>query len=86
MEELFDTYTRNGKFIGIKSKSFCHSKNLGVYHKTVWIWIINSNNEILLQKRAASKKKSSNKWDMPSAGHVRAGDMLNLYDKLIFFT
>ncbi len=74
MEEIFDVYTREGKYLGTKPKSFCHSENPGVYHKPVWIWIVNSNNEILIQKRAATKKKSPNLWDMSSAGHVVAGE------------
>ena len=74
MEEIFDVYTRDGEYLGTKPKSFCHSENPGVYHKPVWIWIINDNNEILVQKRAACKKNHPNKWDMPSAGHVIAGE------------
>lgn len=74
MEEIFDIYTRNGDYIGTDLKSVCHSKNPRGYHKPVWIWIINSNNEILVQKRAANKKNHPNKWDMPSAGHVIAGE------------
>lgn len=76
MEEIFDVYTRDGKHLGTKTKSFCHSENPGVYHKPVWIWIINSKNEILVQKRAACKKNHPNKWDMPSAGHVDAGEKI----------
>ena len=74
MEEIFDIYTRNGEYIGTELKSICHSQNPRGYHKPVWIWIINSNNEILVQKRAANKKNHPNKWDMPSAGHVVAGE------------
>lgn len=74
MEEVFDIYTRNGEYIGTELKSICYSKNPRGYHKPVWIWIINSNNEILVQKRAANKKNHPNKWDMPSAGHVVAGE------------
>ena len=55
MEEIFDVYTRDGKYLGTESKSFCHSENPGVYHKPVWIWIINDNKEVLVQKRAACK-------------------------------
>lgn len=76
MEEIFDVYTRDGKYLGTKTKKFCHSENPGVYHKPVWIWIINSKNEILVQKRAACKKNHPNKWDMPSAGHVDAGEKI----------
>ncbi len=74
MEELLDTFDINGNFVGIKPRSFCHSENPGVYHKVVWIWIVNSKGEILVQKRAKTKKKSPCKWDMPSAGHIDAGE------------
>lgn len=74
MEEIFDVYDRNGKHLGVKEKSLCHSKNPGFYHKPVWIWIINSKNEILVQKRAKCKKNFPGLWDMPSAGHVVAGE------------
>lgn len=74
MEENLDTYDINGNFLGVKPKSFCHGKNPNCYHKPVWIWIINKNNQILVQKRASTKKVAPNKWDMPSAGHVMAGE------------
>lgn len=74
MEEMLDTFDINGNFLGAKTRSFCHSENPGVYHKPVWIWIINNKGEILVQKRALTKKKSPGKWDMPSAGHVDAGE------------
>ncbi len=74
MEEIFDIYTRDGKYLGTETRTACHSENPGFYHKPVWIWIINSNNEILVQKRAAFKLNHPNKWDMPSAGHVDAGE------------
>ena len=74
MEEIFDIYSRDGKYLGKAEKSKCHGKNPGFYHKPVWIWIINSKNEILVQKRAAYKKNNPNKWDMSSAGHVIAGE------------
>jgi len=74
MEEMLDTFDNKGNFLGVKPRSFCHSENPGVYHKPVWIWIINSKGEILVQKRAKTKKKSPGKWDMPSAGHIDAGE------------
>jgi len=76
MDEIFDVYTRDGKYLGTKEKAFCHSKNPGCYHKPVWIWIINSKGEILVQKRANSKKNHPNKWDISAAGHVIAGEFL----------
>jgi len=74
MEEMLDTFDINGKFLGAQPRSFCHSDNPGVYHKPVWIWIVNSNKQILVQKRALTKKKSPGKWDMPAAGHIDAGE------------
>lgn len=74
MKEFLDIYTRDGKHIGIKEKTICHSKNPGFYHKPVWIWIINNHNQVLVQKRASCKKDNPNEWDMPSAGHVIAGE------------
>ena len=74
MEEIFDVYTRAGKKIGTAPKSTCHGENPGFYHKPVWIWIINSKGEILIQKRAKTKKHFPSLWDMPSAGHVDSGE------------
>lgn len=74
MEEIFDIYDENGNYLGIKEKSFCHSGNPGCYHKTVWIWIINSKNQVLTQKRSKTKKLFPSKWDNSCAGHIRAGE------------
>lgn len=75
MEEIFDVFDIKGNYLGRKLKSFCHSKNPGVYHKPVWIWIVNGQ-KILVQKRALVKKNNPGKWDMPSAGHVDAGESI----------
>lgn len=76
MEEIFDIYTRDGKHLWTAPKSVCHSKNPGFYHKLVRTWIINDRDEVLVQKRATTKKHNPNKWDMPSAGHVIAGESI----------
>lgn len=77
MEELFDVYDKDGNCLGVKPKSFCHAENPGVYHKPVWIWIINEQNQILVQKRASTKKFMPNLWDGSSTGHVHAGEQLD---------
>lgn len=74
MEEYLDTFDINGNFLGAKSRSFCHSEEADCFHKAVWIWIVNGGGSLLIQKRSPFKKKSPNKWDMPSAGHVSAGE------------
>ena len=74
MEEMFDVFDKYGNHLGVKPKSFCHSENPGVFHKPVWIWIFNSNGQILIQKRASTKKFMPNKWDGSATGHVCAGE------------
>lgn len=76
MEELLDTFDINGNLLKPQTREFCHTEIPGCYHKSVWIWIVNDKGEILVQKRSSLKKKSPNKWDMPSAGHVDAGETL----------
>ena len=75
MEEIFDVYTRDGEYLGTAPKSVCHSKNPGFYHKPVWMWIINSKNEILVQKRASCKKTCPDLWEN-CGGHVDAGESM----------
>lgn len=72
--EILDVFDINGNFVGKKSREFCHGKNPGVYHKPVWIWVINDNKEILIQKRANNLKENSDKWDAAVAGHALAGE------------
>ncbi len=73
MEEKFDIVDNQGRPLGYtKSKSIVHKE--GLWHRSVHIWIINSKNEILLQKRSANKKIGPNLWDISVAGHMSAGD------------
>ena len=74
MEELLDVYTRDGEYLGVKTRKECHSDNPGCYHKPAWTWIYNSKDEILVQKRSMNKKRFPGYWDMPCAGHVDAGE------------
>lgn len=74
MEEKLDVYTRDGKYIGVKTRKECHAENPGFYHKPAWTWVYNSKGEILVQRRAMMKKKYPGYLDMPCAGHVDAGE------------
>lgn len=76
MKEIIDVYDINGKHLGARTRAFCHGKNPGVYHKSVLIWIKNYKGQILVQKRAMSKKNNPGKWDMSTAGHIDAGETL----------
>ena len=73
MEEYFDVLDENGEFTNrVESREECHSK--GFWHKAVALYIINSKDQVLLQKRSANKKLWPNLWDMSAGGHVLAGE------------
>lgn len=74
--ELLDVYDKHGNLVGELERDKAHSKNTKVFHKAIHIWIVNSKGELLIQKRAACKKTSPNKWDISAAGHVDKGEKL----------
>ena len=43
----------------------------GYWHKSVHIWIINDNHELLMQRRNPTKKTFPDMWAISVAGHVR---------------
>ncbi len=71
--EYLDVLDKNGNKTGIiKTKKEIYES--GDYHRTVHIWIINDNKEILVQKRHPKKETFPNLWAISVAGHVRAGE------------
>ena len=71
--EYIDIFDENNNPIGeIKEKTKAHED--GNFHRTAHIWIINDKNELLLQKRSATKKSHPNCWDISGAGHIKAGE------------
>ena len=73
MDELIDILTLEGKSTGKTAlKSEAH-KN-GWFHATAHIWFFTSDEKILLQKRALTKKVFPGIWDISVAGHIGAGE------------
>jgi isopentenyldiphosphate isomerase len=73
MDELIDILTPEGKSTGKTAlKSEAH-KN-GWFHATAHIWFFTSDEKILLQKRALTKKVFPGIWDISVAGHIGAGE------------
>lgn len=71
-EEFIDVLDENGLFTGeILPRSEVHKK--GLWHRAIIVAIVNEKNQILLQKRAATKDKNANMWDVSVAGHISAG-------------
>lgn len=73
MEETFDILDARGCYTGkTATRDECH--RAGHWHKAVAIFIINSQGQVLLQKRSASKKLWPDMWDVSAGGHVLAGE------------
>jgi isopentenyl-diphosphate delta-isomerase len=73
MDELLDILTPDGKPTGKTAlKSEAH-KN-GWFHATAHIWFFTTDEKILLQKRALTKKVFPGIWDISVAGHIGAGE------------
>ena len=73
MDELIDILTPEGKSTGKTAlKSEAHKK--GWFHATAHIWFFTSDEKILLQKRALTKKVFPGIWDISVAGHIGAGE------------
>lgn len=73
MTELIDVLDENGKVTGrVEPKHIIYRD--GYWHRTVHIWVINDNNELLVQKRNPNKKTYPNMWAISAAGHVLTGE------------
>ena len=68
MKEIIDELNEKGEVIGTIDKDIAHRE--GRLHRSIHLWIINDEGEILLQRRCADKKLYPNTWDVSVGGHV----------------
>ena len=70
--EKWDLYNEKGEKLG---KTIVRGEKMkdDEYHISVHVWILNKENNFLIQKRAATKKKFPNMWSM-TGGAVLAGE------------
>lgn len=74
MKEFLDIFDENNKSLNEKKeRKIVHEK--GLWHREIAVWILNEKNELLIQKRAATKKLEPNKWSL-CAGHVISGETI----------
>ena len=59
--EFLDVLDENGKKTGVVRNRELIYKN-GDWHRTVHVWLLNSKNELLIQKRASNKETFPNLW------------------------
>lgn len=71
--EYIDIIDENGNLTEKKEERSIIHKN-GLWHKTIHVWIINDNNELLIQQRSSNKEINSDKWTTSVSGHLDSGD------------
>ena len=75
--ELWDLYDKNRKLID-QTMTRGDAMIKDTYHLVVHVVIINSNNQMLIQKRAHDKIGSPDMWDISVGGSVTAGETSQL--------
>lgn len=76
MDERIDILDSEGNFTGTSClKSKAHKE--GLFHATVHVWFFTSDHQVLLQKRALTKKVFPGLWDVSVAGHIGAGETIS---------
>ena len=71
--ELLDIYNKEGEKLNYSiSREVAHRE--GLWHKIACMFIINSKNEVLMQKRSHLKKTNPNGWGCSASGHIDAGE------------
>ncbi len=74
MNEKFDVLNERGEYTNeVELRDECHKK--GLWHRAVAVFVINSKQQVLLQKRSAKKKMWPNMWDLTAGGHVPSGEL-----------
>ena len=71
-EEYFDVVDLADRVIGRATRNEVHQK--GLYHRAVHVLVFNSQGQLFLQKRSASKDTFPGKWDSSASGHLCAGE------------
>lgn len=77
MNELIDVLDADGNYTGesiMKSEAHKH----GLFHSTVHVWFYTKNDQILIQQRGKNKDTHPLLWDVSVAGHVGAGEAIEM--------
>ena len=76
MKEYFWVVDEEDRVIGKETRDKCHKDKL--IHRSVYIFLINSKNEMFLQKRAESKDLYPGYYTGSATGHVDYGENYDL--------
>ncbi|HRW98665.1 MAG TPA: NUDIX domain-containing protein [Cyclobacteriaceae bacterium] len=70
--ELIDLINQDDEVIGQATKDECHEN--GLLHRSVFIFLFDKQERMILQKRSSKKKIRPNKITAAACGHVKAGE------------
>lgn len=79
MEELWDILDEKGNFTGRTMNKGKVPE--GFYHQGADVWIINSQNKILIQKRSHQKRLSPNVWAMTGGSVIKGETSLQTIER-----
>ena len=71
-EEIFDVCDAEDRVTGTAPRRIVHAT--GLLHRAVHIWVFNSQGELLLQQRTATKDEFPNCFTSSASGHVDSGE------------
>ncbi|WP_276358447.1 NUDIX hydrolase [Cohnella caldifontis] len=76
VEEIFDIYDAEGKWVGTAPRSEVHAR--GHWHRTVHCWLVRRGEDgkarVLFQLRSDGKDTNPGRCDITAAGHLAAGE------------
>jgi isopentenyl-diphosphate delta-isomerase len=70
--ELFTTYDRQGRPGDLVPRQDVH--RLGLWHKSVQVFVFDAGGDLLLQRRAANKDLYAGLWDYSVGEHLQPGE------------
>jgi isopentenyl-diphosphate delta-isomerase len=71
-EEILEIVDRNNRVIGTAGRSEIHKQHL--MHRSVHVFLFNSDGELFVQKRAMAKDEFPGCYDSSAAGHLNLGE------------
>lgn len=77
MDELIDILDSEGNYTG-ETKMKSHAHRMGLFHATVHIWLYTKEGQVLIQQRGRNKDVYPLLWDVSVAGHVGAGEQIEI--------
>jgi isopentenyl-diphosphate delta-isomerase type 1 len=71
-EEFLEVVDENNQVVSLAGRNEIHEK--GLRHRSVHIFVFNTQGDLYLQKRSATKDQYPEHWDTSAAGHTDPGE------------